>query len=71
LPGWIEKLTSATERTRPSSVGKLVLRWLTVRRGELEAVFISDMPFARNTAEPALPGRRHRPRRRGRRPQAV
>ncbi len=33
LPGWMEKLTSATERTRPSSVGKLVLRLLTVRRG--------------------------------------
>ncbi|MNL75164.1 hypothetical protein D3C87_2009210 [compost metagenome] len=41
LPGWIEKLTSATERINPSSVGKLVLRLVTVRRGVFVALFIT------------------------------
>jgi hypothetical protein len=32
LPGRMLKLTSATERIRPSSVSKKVLRWRTSRR---------------------------------------
>ncbi|MNY74750.1 hypothetical protein D3C86_2138560 [compost metagenome] len=41
LPGWMAKLTSATERINPSSVGKLVLRLVTVRRGVLFAFVIT------------------------------
>ncbi|MNR56512.1 hypothetical protein D3C85_1771010 [compost metagenome] len=42
LPGWMAKLTSATERINPSSVGKLVLRFVTVSRGVVfVALFIT------------------------------
>src|SRR6218665_1747858 len=53
----MEKLTSATERIRPSSVGKLVLRWLTVRRGMSLAFVITKSSSAWGPASRA----RHRP----------
>ncbi|MDT4890787.1 hypothetical protein FQZ97_1277080 [compost metagenome] len=50
LPGWIEKLTSATERINPSSVGKLVLRLVTVRRGVVFAFVITRSSSASDRA---------------------